>query len=62
MKVEAERSVNANWAEHLGNNDFYPVPIKALLNVDDLLKCMSNFDADKASISENISAGEPAGI
>ena len=30
--------------------------------MDDLLKRMSNFDAEKASISENISAGEPAGI
>ena len=62
LMVEGERRVNADWAEHLGNNDFYPVPIKALLNVDDLLKRMSSFDADKASISENISAGEPAGI
>ena len=60
--VKAERRVYADRAEHLGDNDFYPDPIKALLNVDDLLKCMSNFDADKASISENISAGEPAGI
>ena len=60
--VEAERRVYADRAEHLGDNDFYPVPIKALLNVGDLLKRMSNFDADKASISENISAGEPAGI
>lgn len=62
LMVEAERRVYADRAEHLGDSDFYPVPIKGLLDVDYLLKRMSNFDAEKASISENISAGEPAGI
>ena len=62
LMVEAERRVYADRAEHLGDSDFYPVPIEGLLEADYLLKRISNFDAEKASISDNISAGDPTTI
>jgi len=55
--VEAERRVYADRAEHLGDSDFYPVPISELLQPEYLRSRMSTFDPKKASVSDNVEAG-----
>lgn len=56
--VEAERRVYADRAKHLGDTDFYPVPIDTLLDSLYLLKRMQNFQPEKATASKDILAGE----
>lgn len=60
VMAEAERRVYADRALHLGDTDFYPVPIKGLLQADYLKSRMDDFDAQKASNSDEIAAGVPA--
>ena len=57
LMVEAERRAYADRAEHLGDADFYDVPLKRLVDEDYLKSRMENFDAEKASVSEMIEAG-----
>lgn len=57
--VEAERRVYADRAEHLGDEDFYPVPKAGLTDKSYLNARMEDFDANKATPSEAISAGTP---
>jgi len=58
---EAMRRAYADRSEHLGDSDFYPVPAKGLLDPNYLKDRMANFDVDKASLSQEISPGKPAG-
>jgi len=58
LMVEAERRVYADRATHLGDPDFYNVPINMLADVDYNLYRMSDFDPANATSSETISAGE----
>ncbi|MCB0847452.1 MAG: gamma-glutamyltransferase, partial [Bacteroidetes bacterium] len=60
LMVEAERRVYADRAEHLGDNDYYPVPASGLLEEEYLDDRMANFSPDSATDSEVISAGTPA--
>ncbi len=57
LVVEAERRVYADRAAHLGDMDFYKVPVNDLLDDDYLLARMKDFDPEKATPSENIQAG-----
>ncbi len=57
LMTEAERRVYADRAKHLGDMDYYPVPIPNLLDKNYLQKRMANFDAHAASTSEQIQAG-----
>lgn len=57
---EAMRRAYADRSEHLGDSDFYPVPQKGLLDPAYLKERMTSFDADKASLSKDISPGKPA--
>jgi gamma-glutamyltranspeptidase / glutathione hydrolase len=57
LMVEAERRVYADRAAHLGDMDFYKVPVNDLLDDDYLLTRMKDFDLEKATPSENIQAG-----
>lgn len=57
LMIEAERRAYADRAEHLGDADFYDVPLKRLIDEDYLKSRMENFDAEKASVSEMINAG-----
>lgn len=55
--AEVERRAFADRAKHLGDTDFYPVPLQEMM---DSLYCrerMENFDPNKASISSEIFAG-----
>jgi len=56
--VEAERRAYADRAIHLGDSDFYNVPIDGLMDKDYLKSRMSNFDPNNASISDSTEAGE----
>ncbi len=58
LVVESERRAYADRATHLGDMDYYPVPINELLDQAYIKKRMANFDAQKASISEDIQAGD----
>ena len=58
LMIEAERRAYADRAEHLGDADFYPVPIKELISKEYATKRFANFDAKRASISADIGAGE----
>lgn len=55
--VEAERRVYADRAKHMGDADFYPVPVKMLIDSTYISSRMVDFDKSKASISKNITHG-----
>ncbi|MFK7806895.1 MAG: gamma-glutamyltransferase [Saprospiraceae bacterium] len=55
--AEVERRVYADRAKHLGDMDFYPVPIKELLADDYLLQRMEDFSNNKATNSDDINGG-----
>ncbi|MDF1697463.1 MAG: gamma-glutamyltransferase [Saprospiraceae bacterium] len=56
--VEAERRAYADRATHLGDSDFYNVPIASLINKDYLKSRMADFNPEKASVSDSIIAGQ----
>ncbi len=56
--AEAERRVYADRATHLGDSDYYNVPLEMLMDPDYIKERMSNFDPNQASISDSIKAGQ----
>ncbi len=56
--IEAERRVYADRAMHLGDKDFYPVPVESLLDAAYLEERMEDFQAQKASVSDSIESGQ----
>jgi len=58
LVAEAERRAFVDRATHLGDSDFYNVPIAGLLDKDYLQGRMEDFDPQKASKSESITAGD----
>ena len=56
--VEAERRAYADRATHLGDADFYDVPLAGLMDKAYLKLRMQDFDPSTASISDSIIAGE----
>ena len=58
--AEAERRVYADRAEHLGDMDFYPVPIEGMIDPAYNQARMKDFDPMHATPSDAISAGTPA--
>ena len=58
--TEAERRVYADRAQHLGDEDFYPVPKEGLRDPNYIKQRMSNFNPSMATKSADISAGNPA--
>lgn len=61
VMVEAERRVYADRAEHLGDSDFYNVPVTQLVNKAYNVGRMESMSFDKASKSSDIKAGELGG-
>lgn len=57
LMVEAERRVYADRSMHLGDSDFYPVPIPQLLDSLYLLDRMADFLPDTATASDAVQAG-----
>jgi len=60
LMIEAERRVYADRAKHLGDPDFYKVPVDGLMADAYVKKRMASFNWEKASTSAEISAGEVA--
>ena len=56
--VEAERRAYADRAEHLGDPDFWKVPVNQLLSDNYLKDRMADFEPGKASQSKAIKAGD----
>ncbi len=57
--AEAERRAYADRTEHLGDSDFYDVPLEELLDKDYIKSRGTDIDLNKASKSSEIFAGEP---
>ncbi len=57
LMVEAERRAYADRAEHMGDPDFYEVPLKTLTNEGYLEKRMRDYSPDKAGNSAIVKAG-----
>ena len=60
LMTEAERRIYADRADHLGDPDFYKVPLAGLLDPKYIKQRISDFDPNKASSSEIIGSGNPA--
>lgn len=57
LMTEVERRAYADRAEHLGDPDFYKVPLTGLVNQAYLRDRMADYDSTKASVSSNVTAG-----
>lgn len=57
--VEAERRAYADRAEFIGDSDFWDVPIKEMTDERYLASRMTDFSAEKATLSSAIKAGNP---
>lgn len=57
LMAEAERRAFADRAEHMGDPDFWKVPVKVMSSEAYIKKRMSDFDSTKASKSSGIKAG-----
>ncbi|MCB0652993.1 MAG: gamma-glutamyltransferase [Saprospiraceae bacterium] len=57
LMAEAERRVYSDRAKHLGDIDFYEVPMEQLLDSFYLAGRMSDFSMDSATISNTVNAG-----
>jgi gamma-glutamyltranspeptidase / glutathione hydrolase len=55
--IEAERLVYADRATHLGDPDFYDVPVNKLLDFNYLLGRAMSIDTNKATLSSVVKAG-----
>ena len=57
LMVEAERRAYADRAEHLGDPDFYRVPLQQLVDKGYARQRFKGFDPDRAGISAGVNAG-----
>jgi gamma-glutamyltranspeptidase/glutathione hydrolase len=57
LMVEVERRAYADRAEHMGDPDFWKVPVKTLISDKYLNERMNDYASDKAGISANVKAG-----
>jgi gamma-glutamyltranspeptidase/glutathione hydrolase len=57
--VEAERRAYADRAEHLGDADFYPVPVNGLIDRAYLTERFKDFTANRATPSALVKGGHP---
>lgn len=58
LMVEAERRAYADRAQHLGDSDFYEVPIDSLISEAYLQQRMADFSPMQASLSDSVLAGK----
>lgn len=57
LMIEAQRRAYADRAEHMGDTDFYDVPLEMLTDKDYARRRFADFDPDTASRSADIGAG-----
>jgi gamma-glutamyltranspeptidase / glutathione hydrolase len=62
LMTEAERRAYADRAEHLGDPDFWKVPLAGLTSNAYIKKRMMDYDSTKAGKSSEIKAGNPESI
>lgn len=55
--IEAERRAYADRAEHLGDPDFWKVPVDTLISEAYLSKRMQDYQPEKAGSSSTVKAG-----
>ena len=60
LMAEAARRAFADRAEHLGDMDFFPVPIEALISQEYANIRMQNYNSNLATNSDSISHGTPS--
>lgn len=58
LMTEVERRAFADRAEHLGDPDFWKVPLKVMSSDAYITKRMSDYDSTKATPSKDITAGD----
>jgi gamma-glutamyltranspeptidase/glutathione hydrolase len=59
LMTEVERLAYADRAEHLGDPDFYAVPLAGLVEENYLAERMSRYKQGKAGVSRQITPGKP---
>ncbi|HMX39412.1 MAG TPA: gamma-glutamyltransferase [Saprospiraceae bacterium] len=59
LMAEAERRAFADRAEHMGDPDFWKVPLRSLTDTAYFKQRMANFKADAATPSKTLKAGGP---
>ena len=57
LRIEAERRAYADRAQHMGDPDYWKVPVKTLISKAYLQERMKDYDSLHASKSEDIKAG-----
>lgn len=57
LMIEAQRRAYADRAEHLGDPDFFDVPLKKLMSKEYAKTRFADYQPGKASLSEDIGAG-----
>ena len=57
--VEAERRVYADRAEHMGDTDFYPVPVSGLIDKTYVVNRFKDYMPNRATPSDQVKAGNP---
>ena len=62
LMTEAERRVYADRATHLGDADFYPVPVAALIDSSYIAHRMASFSENEATPSSAVTAGNPTAV
>ena len=58
LMIEAERRAFADRAEHMGDPDFWKVPVKTMISDTYLTQRMSDYTPNKAGNSKEINAGK----
>lgn len=62
LQAEMGRRIFSDRAVHLGDPDYWDVPVQGLLDRDYLHRRMSDFDSQRAGDSSHLSAGAPPSI
>ena len=57
--VEAERRVYADRAEHMGDADFYPVPVSGLIDKTYVINRFKDYMPNRATPSDAVKSGNP---
>lgn len=57
LMIEAERRAYADRAQHMGDPDFWKVPVDTLMSEHYLAERMKDYDPNKAGVSTQINAG-----
>lgn len=57
LMIEAEKRAYADRATHMGDADFYPVPVAQLMDANYVRQRMSDFNMERATAPKTVTAG-----